>query len=849
MLLSQFKSFLIIILLAAAIVSALLGELADSIIILLIVILSGILGFFQEYRAQNAIDALKQMAAPTARVLRDGRESTIPAAKIVPGDIIFLHTGDGVPADSRLIEAINLEMDEAPLTGESVPVRKKTYPLNEELPAADRNNMAYMGTSVSIGRGKAVVTATGMQTELGRIAGMLENIEIERTPLQEALDSLGTWIGIITLVVVAVVSILGILSGFGVVEMFIWGVALAVAAVPEALPAVVTVCLALGVRRMVKRHALIRKLPSVETLGATTVICSDKTGTLTHDEMTVTKIFVDGRMLEVTGAGYEPEGDFLEGNRKIEPEKYNDLKILLLISALCNDSELINENSVWHIKGDPTEGALAVAAAKAGIRKQDIEKTFRRKDEIPFSSERKMMTTICETPDGLYAYSKGAPEIILDSCTRIYHNGSVVDLGSTGKEKIYDTVKIMAKKALRVMAFSYKHFGKDSSYNDTEKDMIFAGLAGMIDPPREEVKEAIATCKQAGIKTVMITGDHEITGSAIAKDLGLLKEGEMVLTGVKLDNLDDKELDNIVEKVSVYARVSPAHKMRIIDALKKKGHVVAMTGDGVNDAPALKAADIGISMGITGTAVSREASDMILTDDNFASIVAAIEEGRNIYKNIKNFVLYGLGCHIGEVLIVLIAMLSWKTLPLVAIQILWINLITDGLPPMALSVEPSDIGLMKQPPRKQDEGIITKRVILYASGVGALIAIQALFIFKWTLDDSGIVKAQTMVFTLIVISMMFNAFNWRSERLSVFSIGLLSNRTLIYAVASTILLQLLVIYTPFLNGHFNTVPLGITDWGIILLLASTTLIFVEAAKHIESYFQFKSDNRVLKPEV
>ncbi len=848
MLLSQFKSFLIIILLAAAFVSAMLGEIADSIIILLIVLLSGILGFFQEYRAEKAIDALKQMAAPTARVVRDGRESIIPAAKIVPGDIIFLKTGDGIPADSRLIEAINLKMDEASLTGESVPVQKKTDALKQELPTADRNNMAYMGTSVSYGRGKAVVTATGMETELGRIAGMLEKIEREKTPLQESLDILGKWIGIITLVVVAVVSILGILSGFGVIEMFIWGVALAVAAVPEALPAVVSVCLALGVRRMVKRHALIRKLPSVETLGATTVICSDKTGTLTHDEMTVTEIYVDGRMLEVSGAGYEPEGDFLEEKQKIEPGKYNDLKNVLLISALCNDSELVNEKSVWHIKGDPTEGALAVAAAKAGLLKQEIEKTYRRIDEIPFSSERKMMTTIYETPVGLYAYSKGAPEVILNSCTRIYHKGSVVDLDRTGKEKIHDIVKMMAKKALRVMAFSYRHFETDQ-INETEKNMVFAGLAGMIDPPREEVKEAIATCKQAGIKTIMITGDHEITGSAIARDLGLQEEGDMALTGAKLDHMDDKDLENIIEKVSLYARVTPAHKMRIIDALKKKGHVVAMTGDGVNDAPALKAADIGISMGITGTAVSKEASDMILTDDNFASIVAAIEEGRNIYKNIKNFVLYGLGCHIGEVLIVLIAMLAWQTLPLIAIQILWINLITDGLPPMALSVEPPDIGLMRQPPRKQDEGIITKRVILYASGVGTLIALQALFIFKWTLDNSGIVKAQTMVFTLIVISMMFNAFNWRSERLSILSIGLFSNRTLLYAVASTILLQLLVIYTPSLNGPFSTVPLGLDDWGVILALASTTLIFVEALKYIESYFQFKSDYRMLKPEV
>ena len=436
MLLSQFKSFLIIILLSAAVISALLGEIADSIIILLIVILSGILGFLQEYRAQNAIDALKQMAAPTARVVRNGRESIIPAANIVPGDIIFLQTGDGIPADSRLIEAINLNIDEASLTGESVPVRKETDAIKEDLQIADRNNMAYMGTSVSYGRGKAVVTATGMQTELGSIAGMLEKIEREKTPLQEGLDRLGKWIGLITLVVVGFVAILGILSGFGFIEMFIWGVALAVAAIPEALPAVVTVCLALGVRRMVKRHALIRKLQSVETLGATTVICSDKTGTLTHDEMTVTKIFVDGRMIEVTGSGYEPEGDFLEDNRKIEIEKYKDLKKLLLISALCNDSELVSEKSTWHIKGDPTEGALLVAAAKAGIHKREIEKTYRRTDEIPFSSERKMMTTIYETPDGLFAYSKGAPEVILNSCTRICQNGSVVDLGQ-GRERKY----------------------------------------------------------------------------------------------------------------------------------------------------------------------------------------------------------------------------------------------------------------------------------------------------------------------------------------------------------------------------------------------------------------------------
>jgi len=834
MLISQFRSFLIIILIAAATISALLGEIADSIIILLIVILSGVLGFFQDYRAQRAIEALKRMAAPTARVVRNGSTSLIPASRIVPGDIILLQTGDGIPADSRLIEAINLQMNEASLTGESVPVPKNTDILAKEALVADRKNMAYMGTSVSYGRGKAVVTATGMGTELGRIAGLLGNIEREKTPLQLNLDRLGVWIGIITMIVVAFVSILGVLCGFEVIEMFIWGVALAVAAIPEALPAVVTVCLALGVRRMVKRHALVRKLPSVETLGATTVICSDKTGTLTRDEMTVRNIFVDGKMFEVTGAGYEPVGNFMKGDLKIKPEDNLTLGNLLIISALCNDSELVNENSTWRIKGDPTEGALNVLAEKGGIRKREMEKRYRRIDEIPFSSERKMMTTIYLTPVGEYAYSKGAPEVILNSCTHVFQDGSVVEFVGAEKEHILDVVKNMASMAQRVLAFSQKPFKEAFSVKDADKEMIFIGLAGMIDPPREEVKTAIATCKRAGIKTVMITGDHQLTACAVAKELGLFDKGETALACVELDSMDDKELDRIVENVSVYARVAPAHKMRIIDALKKKGHVVAMTGDGVNDAPALKAADIGIAMGITGTAVSKEASDMILTDDNFASIVSAIEEGRNIFKNIKNFVLYGLGCHIGEVFIVLIAMLAWQQLPLIAIQILWINLITDGLPPMALSIEPPDKVLMTQPPRRRDEGIITKRLLFYGLAVGALIALQALLLFRWSLDESGLLKARTMVFTLIVISMMFNAFNWRSERLSLLDIGIFSNRTLLYAVGSTILLQLLVIYTPVLNDPFNTVPLGLVDWGIIMLLASTTIIFVEVAKFLEA---------------
>lgn len=856
--LAQFKSFLIIILIAASIVSAALGEIADATVIMIIVILSGVLGFIQEYRAEKSIAALKRMAAPTAIVIRDAREIVVPSKDVVSGDVVMLHAGDRIPADSRIVEASNLMVDESALTGESTPVQKNAMKIIREtgsdIPVAERRNMVYMGTSVSYGRGKAVVTATGMQTEFGHLAGMLGHIVLDKTPLQKNLDTLGRWIGIITIIVVAGVSILGVLSGFEALDMFIWGIALAVAAIPEALPAVVTVSLALGVRRMVKRHSLVRKLPSVETLGATTVICTDKTGTLTQNEMTVKKVYINGRILDVTGVGYEPKGAFYysddhDHNRQLTPGDESHLKKLLLTASLCNDAELIREGHTWDIRGDPTEAALIVAASKEGIQRSEINGGYPRINEIPFSSERKQMTTIHSTPDGLYAYTKGAPELILGSCTRILRTGRERDIVEGEKNDILTTVHTMADSALRVMGFAYRPLNDnaligsedaDAGSGVIEHDMVFVGLVGMMDPPREEAKAAIETCAVAGIKTVMITGDHKLTASAVARELGLLKDDGIVLTGSELDDISDGEFENMVEDVSVYARVTPAHKMRVIDAFKKKGHVVAMTGDGVNDAPALKTADIGIAMGITGTDVSKEASDMILTDDNFVSIVAAVEEGRNIFKNIRNFVLYGIACHTGEVLVVLIGMLAWGIFPLVAIQILWINLITDGLPPMALSVEPSDKELMNRPPRKSGEGIITRRVLIYGFGVGVLIAVQSLALFGWSLENGNLeigeqtIKAQTMVFTMIVFSMMFNAFNWRSDRHSVFSLGLFSNRPLIYAVASTILLQLLVIYAPFLNTSFSTVQLGLADWAIILPLAATTLVIVEVAKYVES---------------
>jgi Ca2+-transporting ATPase len=830
--LSQFKSFLILILLAAALVSAFLGELVDAFVILFTVILAGVLGFVQEYRAEESIKLLKSLTSPEALVVRDGKEVKVQSSLLVPGDILILQAGDRIPADARLLEALSLKIDESSLTGESVPVEKSTTIFPPETPQPDRKNMVYTGTSVTYGRGKAIITATGMSTAFGKLAGLLGEIERERTPLQEKLDQFGRWLGLATLIVVAFVAILGIFQGFDPFEMFLWGVALAVAAIPEALPAVVTVGLALGVRRMVKRHALVRKLPSVETLGSTNIICTDKTGTLTQNKMTVEKVYVNGALLKVTGEGYKPIGNFFNGDMPVSEDVH--LHRLLVTGTLCNDAGLVEEEGIWDITGDPTEGALVVAAAKEGIWKTALEEKHRRKGEVPFSSERKKMTTLNSSEDGLYAYSKGAPEVILASCTKIILGGREEELTPERKQEILNVVNDLANQTLRIMGFAYRKVPEDILAEEAEKEMIFAGLMGMRDPPREEVKVAIATCTSAGIRTVMITGDHKTTAFAIARELGIFREGDLVLTGTELDALDKKEFEEIVEKVSIYARVYPEHKLKVVEALKKKGYIVAMTGDGVNDAPALKAADMGIAMGITGTDVSKEASSMILTDDNFASIVSAVEEGRNILKNIKNFIAYGLTCHIGLVLIVLVGVLAWQTLPVIAVQILWINLITDGLPPMALSLEAPDRGLMNQKPTKSKEGLVSKRVIIASLGLGLLIAVQSLGVIYWALNSGvPLPKIQTLIFTLVVISLMFNAFNWRSERHSVFSLGIFTNRSLIYAVLSTVILQLAAIYVPIMQIAFRTVPLSLSDWAMIIPLASTTLIAMELTKYLE----------------
>jgi Ca2+-transporting ATPase len=819
--LEQFKSFLILILLLATAISVIIGEVVEGLIILSIVIMAAVLGFIQNFRAEKALQALKKMVAPLARVIRDGKEQEILAQELVPGDIILVNAGARLSADCRLLEAMSLKVDEAVLTGESVPVEKTAEAISQDVPLSERHNMLYTGTSVVYGRGKAIVVATGMQTEFGKIAASLEEIKEEKTPLQVSVDNLGKSLGILTLSICLLVGVLGILRGYPILKMFIWAVALAVAAVPEALPAVIIICLALGTRRMVKRNALVRRLSSVETLGSTSIICSDKTGTLTKGEMSVRKIFLNNTEIEVTGVGYEPRGEFIFQNSNLSSGG-QDLDLLLKIGALCNDSQLTNEDGKWRILGDPTEAALMVAAYKRSLLKEDLNNEYPRIDEIPFSSERKIMTTIHRHQNHILVFSKGAGEVILEKSRLDYEM----------KQKILNQLHNMAGEGLRTLAFAYKETPLNLPKEEIERDLEFVGLVGMIDPPRQEVKEAVRICEKAGIKSIMITGDHLLTAKAVAKEIGILDKG-LALTGDELDKLTDSELREKIKDIEVIARVSPLHKLRLVEAFQRNTDIVAMTGDGVNDSPALKKADIGVAMGITGTEVSKEASDLILLDDNFATIVNAVEEGRNIFKNTKNFFTYGLSCHIGEVLIMLVAILVGLPLPLVATQILWMNLITDGLPPLALSVEPITPEIMQQPPRGRKEGFFTKRVVFFGIGIGALIAIQGIALLLYGLKTS-LVKAQTLVFCLITISEMFNAFNWRSDKVSLFKLGLFSNKPLILAVASTILLQILVVYMPFLQKPFHTTALNFIDWLWVIPLGSTTFIFMEVIKLIEN---------------
>jgi Ca2+-transporting ATPase len=826
--LGQFRDFIIWVLIAAALVSGLLREWIDALAIIAVVVLNAFLGFMQEYRAEKSLAALKKLSSPSSKVIREGRHEVIASSLLVPGDLIELEAGDNVPADCRLIwTTSSFTVLEASLTGESTPVMKTVAALEEkEVPLADRANMAYMGTTVSSGKAKAVITDTGMDTELGTIAGMVQETRKETTPLQRKLEEFGKWIVYLCFALVTLVFILEWIRGGRLVDVFLTAVSLAVAAIPEGLPAVVTIALALGVHRMVKRNALIRKLPSVETLGCATVICSDKTGTLTKNEMTVQKVLAGNRLFDVSGIGYGPDGRFALDSVNIDAVRESGLIDLLRCAVLCNNAQLIKQDRGYRIFGDPTEAALLTAAAKAGMIKEEFEKEYIFADEIPFDSERKIMTIIRKRGGDRIAFVKGAPDVLLDRCSNIPDRGLI--------EKTNDR---LASEAMRVLAFGYRVLpdNVDAGNADAvEKELTFLGLMAMIDPPRDEVRDAMHKCATAGIKAVMITGDHKNTAVAIARQLGLFGRDSIALSGIELDGLSDEELFNKVGKISVYARVSPEHKLRVVKAWRRHSQVVAMTGDGVNDAPAVKEADIGVAMGMTGTDVTKEVSDMVVTDDNFASIVSAVEEGRGIYENIRKFVHYMLSCNTGEILVMLASSLIGLPVPLLPIQILWVNLVTDSLPALALGVEPVEPGVMKKPPRDPKEPVVTVKRAVLMLVQGSFIAFCSLLAFMLVLfvENGGIAKARTAAFFVLSCSQLFHAFNCRSMTKSLFKMGVFSNRSLVLAVFVAFMLQMAVIYAPACHGIFKTVPLEPYDWLIVIAVSSLPLWLMEAWKNI-----------------
>jgi len=837
---NQFKNVLIVILLIATLLSALVGEIFDAGLILVIVIFCALLGFIQEYRAERALEALKKMLSPTITVIRDEKEQEVLSKELVPGDILILEAGDKVPADGRLIEAHSLRCDEAPLTGESVPVGKHIQPLSPDTRVGDQRNMVFTGTTVTYGRGKAVVTTTGMQTEFGKIAEQVMAVETEKTPLEKRTEEIGKWLGIIALGICGGVAGISIIREFFVgainlefvITMVMFAVALAVAAVPEALAAIVTGSLAIGMHQMAKRNALIRKMPAVETLGCTTVICSDKTGTLTKGEMTVRQIFVDGSLVEVTGAGYRPVGEFKARN-SFNPQTNRTFRFLLQAGLLGSDAILEEIEGKWSIKGDPTEGALVVAAAKAGINQAELRLEAPRLEEIPFSSERKRMTTIHRWPDGKkIAFMKGAPEIVLEKCAYIQDHQGLSPLTAEKREEILRVNEQMAQGALRVLGISYREISEDlvCVEDAVEHDLVFLGLVGMMDPPREEAIEAVKVCRQVQIKPIMITGDHKLTAVAIAKEVGIYQEGDRVLTGDELEKMSEEEFTQIVDQVTVYARVSPMDKLKIVKAWKSKGEVVAMTGDGVNDAPALKHADIGVAMGITGSEVTKEAADMVLNDDNFATIVSAIERGRWIYDNIKKYLTFLLRCNITEVVVIggVVLMMGPEYLPLVPAAILFINLVTDGLPALALGISPPDPDIMQRPPRDPQESVFSWEVKAFI--LLALVIEIPFFFFIFFHELSDTKHARTEIFFLFIFIELIIALNFRSMRYSVFKVP--PHKWLILAVLSQVVLTLILVEIPSVREAFGIIHPTATDLEIIFAFGVLVFISMEIIKAI-----------------
>ena len=843
-LIGQFKSFLVGLLIVAMFVSYFIGEHIDAYVIGTIIVLNALLGFIQEYRADKAVESLKKLSAPKAHVMRDGRVQEIDATQLVPGDVLVLAEGDRIPADARLIEALSLEVNESALTGESNPVAKQIEVLTDtNLTIADKKNMVFMNTVITRGRGTAVIVDTGMATEIGLIAKSISEQKSPETPLQRKLGVVAKNLGMGALIVSAAVFGLGIFRGEQVVEMFTAAVSLAVAAVPEGLPAVVTITLALGLKRMATANALIRKLPVVETLGSATIICSDKTGTLTKNEMTVEQIYTSGNLIKVSGRGYTPEGDFSLGAKKINTSNSKSLALALRSGTLCTTANLYKDESKgWYINGDPTEGALVVSARKAGLDKELLKTEHKFMSELPFDSNRKMMSVIYELHNKRIAYIKGAPEIFLEKVSHVYTDKGLKKLTKAEKEKIHKILEDMSNGALRVLAMGYKYLPDKEKYTpkEVETQIVFVGLQAMIDPARPEAKPAISKCTTAGIQTVMITGDHASTASAIARELGILSERGKVVVGKDLEKMSDEELEKIVDTVQVFARVSPQHKLRIVYALKKKGHIVAMTGDGVNDAPALKAADIGVAMGINGTDVAKDSADMVLADDNFASIVSAVEEGRGIFDNIKHFIRYLLSSNVGEVMAIFVAMLIGLPLPLIAVQILLMNLLTDGLPALALGVDPPVSGIMNRPPRNPKEGAISKETWMFSILVGLTMMIGTVGVF-WLNLGGSLEHARTLAFTTLVMFQMFNIFNSRAER-SIFkdTHTFFNNKSLLLAILGSISLQVLIVHWSVLQTYFETVGLSVSDWITAVLIGASVILVVEVKKLFVVQKSFKA---------
>ncbi len=886
---AQLNTFVVMLLIVASVISALLGDWVEAAAIMAIVVLNAVLGVVQESRAEAALAALKKMAAPEADVIRDGHRQKLPGRELVPGDVVLLEAGNFVPADLRLIESVNLKINESSLTGESDAVEKRAMVmLKGEVPLADRKNAAYMSSMVTYGRGRGIVIGTGMSTQIGLIAQMIQSFDDEPTPLQRKLDQLGKTLGTAALAICGLVFVVAVIrdtdlglifsGGLGayfqqfqdkLVETFLVAVSLAIAAVPEGLPAIVTISLALGMREMIKRHALIRKLSAVETLGSATTICSDKTGTLTQNEMTAVRLWVHHAEFAVEGQGYQPEGQFFRSDRtdrSLDPVDDVEVGGLLWAGALVNDAQLeptgeSGGKATYRMVGDPTEGALIVAAAKAQLWRSELERRYPRVAEVPFDADRKRMSTVHELHDvgeddgspfvprdkGYVLCVKGAPDLLLDCSTQLLHRKGPLPIDDEDRRQIAESNTRMASQALRVLGVAYRRFEtlpEAITAEDLEHDLVFIGLVGMIDPARPEVKPAIAKARHAGIRTVMITGDYKETARAIANEIGLLRKDAQVHTGTEIEAMDDAALIKAVEHTDVFARVSPQHKVRIVEAFRANGQVVAMTGDGVNDAPALKRADIGVAMGITGTDVSKETADMVLTDDNYVSIVSAVEQGRIIYSNIRKFVFYLLSCNVAEVAIIFLATLAGLPAPLTAIQLLWLNLLTDGAPALALGMEKGDPDIMDQRPRPPTEPIINRIMLIRIAVMTVALTTVVLVAFSIGLSRNDRLLARTLAFVTLALAELPIAYTTRSERYPLYKLGLFTNRWMQRAVGLSVVLTLLVIYVPFLNDPFNTVPLSLEHWAIVLPLVIIPSIVAEVSKYFVRRSEMRASQRI-----